>query len=306
MELIMNTDLAKVMPKSIEFNHEELKKELTARLDKYNNLVVTEDGISEAKKDRANLNKLRTALDDKRKEAKKDCLSPYEDFEKKVKEIIALVDKPILAIDSQVKAFDEQKKADKEQEISNYFAAEIGELADLLPLSKIWNPKWLNAGYKMDSIEKEITEAAFKAKNDIAIIKAMNLECEQQMLDVYLDKLDMSAAMAEKTRWEERQKQLKEYEERQKKSVQEKAKAAQNPPSQSYTRAGDPPYIEAAYREVEEPAQPQQNDKTEVTEEPKTISVTFEDTSESFRYELSRLCKQYGIKYRWAKKEDIK
>ena len=299
MELIMNTDLAKVMPKSIEFNHEELKKELVARLDKYNNLVVTEDGISEAKKDRANLNKLRTALDNKRKEVKKDCLSPYEDFEKKVKEIIALVDKPILAIDSQVKAFDEQKKAEKEQEISNYFAAEIGELADLLPLSKIWNPKWLNVTYKTESIEKEITEAIFKAKNDIAIIKAMNLECEQQMLDVYLEKLDMSAAMAEKTRFEERQKQLREYEARQK-------KAAQNPPSQSYTRAGDPPYIEAAYREVEEPTQTQQNDKPEALDSPRTISVTFEETTANFRHSMSELCKQYGIKYRWAKKEDIK
>lgn len=296
MELIMNTDLAKVMPKSIEFNHEELKKELTARLDKYNNLVVTEDGISDAKKDRANLNKLRTALDDKRKEVKKDCLSPYEDFEKKVKEIIALVDKPILAIDSQVKAFDEQKKAEKEQKISNYFAAEIGELADLLPLSKLWNPKWLNAEYKIESIEKEITEAVFKAKNDIAIIKAMHLECEQQMLDVYLEKLDMSAAMAEKTRFEERQKQLKEYEAKQKQTAQEKAKTAQTPPPQPQKAAGDPPYIEVAYREIE---------SHKSTEKLKTISVTFEETSEDFRHELSRLCKQYGIKYRWAKKEDI-
>lgn len=299
MELIMTTDLAKVMPKSIDFNHEELKTELSAKLQKYNKLVVTEDGIADAKKDRANLNKLRTALDNKRKEVKKDCLSPYEDFEKKVKEILSLVDEPILAIDSQIKVFDEQKKAEKEQEISNYFVGEIGELADLLPFSKIWNPKWLNVGYKMDAISKEITEAIFKAKNDISIIKAMNLECEQQMLDKYLDTLDMSAAMAEKTRFEERQKQLKEYETQRK-------KAAQNPPAEPSQRVGNPPYIEAACREVEEPAQTQQNDKSQVTEELKTISVTLEDTTADFRQAMSVLCKQHGIKYRYAKQEDLR
>ena len=60
MELILaNADLN--LPQSIA-NLEQLKEELVPRLEKYNNLVVTEDSIKDAKADKANLNKLKAFL----------------------------------------------------------------------------------------------------------------------------------------------------------------------------------------------------------------------------------------------------
>ena len=46
------TDLSTI-PSKIESNAEELKKLLVPRLEYYNNLVVTEDGIRDAKSDKA-------------------------------------------------------------------------------------------------------------------------------------------------------------------------------------------------------------------------------------------------------------
>ena len=69
MEFKMLTDLS-VLPQKIEFNFEELKADLIPKLDYYKNLVVSEDGIKEAKADKANLNKLAKAIDDKRKEVR--------------------------------------------------------------------------------------------------------------------------------------------------------------------------------------------------------------------------------------------
>ena len=46
------------------------------------NLVYTADQIKDAKKDRAKLNKFVTALEDKRKEIKKQVMQPYTAFEK--------------------------------------------------------------------------------------------------------------------------------------------------------------------------------------------------------------------------------
>ena len=66
MEFKMMTVLESVLPKEILFNYEELKSELAEKLEKYNRMVVTEDGLAAAKKDRAALNKLLKALDDKR------------------------------------------------------------------------------------------------------------------------------------------------------------------------------------------------------------------------------------------------
>lgn len=297
MELIMTTDLAKVLPKSIDFNHEQLKTELAEKLMYYKNLVVTEDSIKSAKADKATLNKLRTALDDKRKEVKKDCLTPYEEFERNVKELIGMIDEPISTIDNQIKVFDEQTKAAKKKQINDFYLANIGDLLPLLSIAKIWNDRWLNVSYKMTDIEKEITDTIFKVKNSINIIKAFGIDCEQQMLDTFLRTLDMGAAMSEKTRWEEQQKHLKEYEESQRKATEAQ-------------KAQEPQAVEATFSESTQSAQPQQlyipePDECPEREQPKTISVTFRNTTADFRHEMGALCQKYGIKYGWAKKEDL-
>lgn len=90
------------------FNFEELKQEITARTQDYKNVVVTEDAIKDFKGDRAKLNKLK-ALDDARKDVKKKYNEPYLEFEKKVKELIAIVDEPIAVIDSQLKEFENER-----------------------------------------------------------------------------------------------------------------------------------------------------------------------------------------------------
>ncbi len=61
MEFILKTDL-NLLPKSIDFNFEEIKTELTGKLEYYNTLVVTEDAIKDAKKDKASLNSLKSAI----------------------------------------------------------------------------------------------------------------------------------------------------------------------------------------------------------------------------------------------------
>lgn len=45
--------------------------------------MVTEDTIKEGKAEKAKLNKLREAVESKRKEIKKECMAPYTDFEAK-------------------------------------------------------------------------------------------------------------------------------------------------------------------------------------------------------------------------------
>lgn len=68
MELTITTDL-KSIPTDIDFNFEELKSELADNLTYYNNLVIAdESGIKAAKSDKAKLNKLAEAIDNKRKE----------------------------------------------------------------------------------------------------------------------------------------------------------------------------------------------------------------------------------------------
>ena len=203
---------------SIDFNFDELKAELTENLEKYQNLVYTEETIKEAKEVRANLSKLKTAIEDKRKEVKNLIIKPYDEFAEKVKELTALIDQPINAIDTQIKNYDEQRQAAKQIDIQDNYNALIGDLTELLPLEKIFNPKWLNATYKMETISKELAETIGKVKGDLNVIAELKLEpdMELQVRDKYLQTLDFSKAMAEKTRLENLKASYQKYEEQQK------------------------------------------------------------------------------------------
>lgn len=199
MEFVIKTDLA-VIPSAIDFNAEEIKEEISARLEAYNSLVITEDGIKGAKADRATLNKLKTAIEDKRKEVKKICLAPYEEFEKKCKEIVNLVDQPIRKIDEQLNAFEEKAIQEKYNQISDYYSKNVGELADLIPIAKVLPVNWKNKTESLESICNSIGDMFDKIRSDLKTIRDLNTEFEQSVISVYLDKFNLSAALQENTR----------------------------------------------------------------------------------------------------------
>lgn len=206
MEVRLTPAIEQIIPPQISFNFEGIRAELAQKLQVYQNMVVTEDGVKEAKADRARLNKFKAALADSRKSVKSQWNQPLSDFEDKMKELEQMVDAPIGAIDRQVKSFEELKKQDKRQAIEQFFTESVGDLEEILPLQKIWNDRWLNATYPMKDIEKELLERIRKTHSDLQIIVAMRLPCTEQMLSAYLDTLDMSKAMEEKHKYEQAQK----------------------------------------------------------------------------------------------------
>lgn len=173
LELKMTTDLATAIPAEIVFNFEELEAELQRRLEHYNHLVVTEDSIKEAKEDLANLRKLREALETRRKEVKNQCAVPYVAFEKKEKRLIALIDSPIDAINGQLKKFDDRQKEEKRSEIAAAYDELVPEsLRDIIPLTRILDPRWLNKGTSMKSIREAIETVSRRTKVDVAYLDA--------------------------------------------------------------------------------------------------------------------------------------
>ena len=231
MELIIKTDL-QAFPAVIEYNHEELKSELSEQLQKYKNIVVTEDSIKEFKADKANLNRLKTELEDKRKEVKKQCLQPYENFEKNIKELVMLIEEPIKVIDSQLKEIENKKKEEKANEIEKIYYETIGIYEELVPLNKIFNSKWLNSTYKLNDITSEIKEVRAKLESGLQIIEGLHSEFEQQIKDKFFETLDISKALQENTRlrqFREKQKVIEQQKEKQVKAfLEQQAKETQN------------------------------------------------------------------------------
>lgn len=196
MEFVMSTDLNTALPKVIGFNFEELKAELTARLDYYNSLVVTEDAIKEGKAERAKLSKLRDAVEAKRKEVKREYMAPYTDFESKVKELVAIIDAPIAAIDGQLKAFDDLRREDKRAEIRKAYEAIVpADIQAIVPLERIFDPKWLNAMVKTKAVEAELAAMVQQTEDDLQVLDMVEPEFADAVRARYMETLSIGTAL---------------------------------------------------------------------------------------------------------------
>ena len=196
--------------KEIQWNNEELKAEISKKMQEYKTLVFTEEEIKDAKKDRANLNKLKNAFEDERKRIKKLCMDPYNRFESQLKEITSLVEEPIRLIDSQIKEVEQQKKEQKRKEVEELFGSIGFQL--FVTLDKIWDEKWLNATVSLSKIEEQMKSRMYQIGEDVATIQRLP-EFSFEAMEVYKSTLNLSMAIQEGQRLSDIQKRKKEHEE---------------------------------------------------------------------------------------------
>ena len=184
-----------------------------------------------------------------------------------------MIDEPVNAIDKQIKVFDEQKQNEKYAELESCYADNIGEYMKLISIEKVLNPKWRNAGEKVETLKSEMKSTITRAINDLKIISAFKAEFELNIKDTYLKNLDMSVALAEKNRLEERKAMLEEIKRKEQQTAQEvqEFKPIQTPVQ------GDKPVFKLV---------------SDVFD----VSVTLRNTTPAFRSEMKMLCDKHNIK----------
>ena len=197
MEFKIITDLS-VLPQVIETNGEELKAWLSEKLTQYNDIVVTPETIKAAKDDKAKLTKLRTALEERRKEVKRQCMAPYEDFERRYKELLALIDEPIGKIDTQIKALDEQEQQEKFTKIGQYFQEITKDLGFSVVLDKIIDPKWRNKTNPIEKICNALFERVEGIRADYAELQEYYSDSPHYtaIMNTYMQGYDKACALA--------------------------------------------------------------------------------------------------------------
>ena len=181
------------LPGALTFNYEELKTQLTEKVHIYETMVYGDDQIKQAKSDRADLNKLKKALTDERIRRKKEYLAPFEEFEKKINEIIAIIDKPAALIDAQIKEYEQQKKEEKRQQIREVFE-KIG-FPEYITVEKIWDDSWLNSSCSLSRIREDFKTVAYKDEQAVQMIQNLP-EFSFEAMEYYKQSLDVTAAMA--------------------------------------------------------------------------------------------------------------
>lgn len=214
------------VPEQITFNYEELKQELTEKVSMYETLVYTDDQIKQAKADKANLNKLKKALNDERIRREREYMQPFNDFKQKINEIIGIIDKPVAVIDKQVKEYEEKQKSEKMETIKEYW--NNCDVPEGLSFEKIFDNKWLNASTSMKSIQDVINEAIAKFKNEMVILADLP-EYSFEAQQTYISTLDIGKALNEAHRLSDMAKKKAEMEAEQarRKAEEEARKAAE-------------------------------------------------------------------------------
>lgn len=230
------------IPGKISFNYSELKAELSEKVAHYEAMIYTDDNIKQARADRANLNKLKKALNDERIRREKEYMAPFNDFKNKINEIIAIIDKPVAVIDKQVKAFEDEQKNKKAEEIQAWFDTNREELLgapDWLRLKNIADIKWLNASTSIKSIQEDITARVETVKANLETIQSLP-EFSFEAEEVYKQTLDINRAIAEGKRLADIQKRKQEAEERAKAEAEARSKAEAEAKAQEEAEAKQP------------------------------------------------------------------
>lgn len=211
----------------ITFNFEELKKELIEKSEKYKTAVYTEETITVAKQDRSNLHKLVRAVNDEKIRVKNEIMKPYLPFESQCKELMEIVKAAADNIDSQIKSYEDNKKAKKLQEIQNYFVEHVGIYEGLIDFELIFNERWLNVTYDIDTVFKEINHIISKTKTDLMTIDNMvvNEETNKLVTEFYFKNINkpnvLGESLNEAKHIEVRRTQIEEIRKAQEKKAEE-------------------------------------------------------------------------------------
>ena len=198
-----------VEQKPIHFNYDELKTQITEKAELYKNMVYDENQVKEAKADRATLNKFKSALEGKRRDVKKECLKPFEEFEAQVNDLIRIIDEPIKLIDTQVKNYEEEEKQQKAIAIHEKF--NDMEFPDFVKFEMISNPKWLNKSVSIKKITEELVEERQRVESAVQTLESLP-DFGFEAMEEYKKTLDLGRAIAEGQRLADIQKRKEEAE----------------------------------------------------------------------------------------------
>lgn len=171
----------------------QLHDYVAATLERYTPENYSEDNVEQAKADRAILNKAAKELNDRRIQIEREWNAPLQEFKGIVGDTVKMISDGSAKIDAVVKGVESKAKAEKRAAIEELWERKG---ITLLPLSKLWDDKWLNKTKRLPAIEKEIGEKLLKIEAELDTLAAVDTEDGDVLRAYYLDCLDLQRTLA--------------------------------------------------------------------------------------------------------------
>ena len=204
-ELVTNIVVGKLTSNAKEFSA-ALEKELQ-------NYTVERylDNPDAAKTDKAYLNKLKDDVAEKRKKATTTWNKPLDEFISVMKDLEKKIDCASNELKTITDKAVQQEKDEKKAKIVEFWNTLN---FTIVPLERVFNPKWLNKTEKMQSIIDECKAIVDKINTEMATLKSMPDEDSETLLSFYLDTLDLNATLQKGNQLKENRAKIKAEEER--------------------------------------------------------------------------------------------
>lgn len=294
-EFEIRTDIAKIRDLRIEANFEALTKAVREIAAPYQNMVVLPETVKNAASDRARLRKLRTRLDEQRKEVKAACMAPVKAYEEALAPAFAEIDKAVDNIDAQVKNFENMEREEKLAELEAFFNEKLSEAAEgYVSFAKIrdMHPKWVNKGYELTQAKNDIMIDLGHVESGLAALRGYPEQHRAILLDEFKKRFDLSDVVARYARIMEIEAYERQRSERRK---AEEAARAQQEAEKPKPRETTPPA-------PENPVQGQEMAESAIQEPVYKADFRVYGTREQLM-ELKRYMKANGIRVEPVPKE---
>ena len=177
----------------LKTNAEELKKAVIPELKKYE-YVVDETTYDTAKKDRASLNKLTKQVSEERKRIEEDVFAQWKTDKKTLMEIEKAIKSKADELGSGIKEIDDAEKEKKYEALKKWWDEHKNYEVEY---HLVHEDKYLNKSTTGKQVQESLIGKLEKINQDMNVMKTFlpNDEFEaEQIINVYLNTLDMSKA----------------------------------------------------------------------------------------------------------------
>lgn len=162
-------------PSSIEANFDALEKRVRKTVELYKGAtydLTKADKIKEAKNDRSYLNGLKSEIEERRKAVKREYNKPLAAFEKRCKEITAIIDEAADGIKAQLDEAEERRRAGARAALEAHYREFAELLAPVVPYERLHDDKWLNKSFGEVKAKKALEDKVSAVARDWDTLKA--------------------------------------------------------------------------------------------------------------------------------------
>ena len=163
------------------------------------------------KTDKAYLNKLKDEVADKRKLATATWNKPLDEFISVMKDLEKKIDSASNDLKVITDKAIQQEKDEKKAKIVEFWNTLN---FTIVPLERVFNPKWLNKTEKMSTIMEECKAIVEKINGEMATLKSMQSEDSEILQSFYLETLDLNATLQKGNQLKENRARIKAEEEK--------------------------------------------------------------------------------------------